>query len=74
MHERSIRHDEAVAFLLASHSTIRVGTPRETRHLAGYVANVKVNFIQGSIIDIDNGASISITGRFKRCNTNASNI
>ncbi|HYZ24461.1 MAG TPA: SDR family oxidoreductase [Rhodopila sp.] len=56
MRERSIGKDEAVAFLLASHGTTRIGRPEEIGWLVAYLASAKAEFIQGAILDIDGGA------------------
>ncbi len=60
MGERSIGHDEAVAFLLKSHGTVRVGQPEEIGALTAFLASSKADFIQGSVIDIDGGATRSL--------------
>jgi 3-oxoacyl-[acyl-carrier protein] reductase len=60
MHDRSCGRDEALAFLLASHGTTRVGRPDEIGALTAYLASDKADFIQGSIIDIDGGATRSL--------------
>jgi 3-oxoacyl-[acyl-carrier protein] reductase len=57
MQERSIGRDEAIAFLLASHGTTRIGRPEEIGWLVAYLASSKAEFVQGSILDIDGGAT-----------------
>jgi 3-oxoacyl-[acyl-carrier protein] reductase len=57
MHERAISRDEAIAFLLASHGTTRVGRPEEIGWLVAYLASPKAAFIQGAVLDIDGGAT-----------------
>ncbi|HEY0182885.1 MAG TPA: SDR family oxidoreductase [Rhodopila sp.] len=60
MRENDLTRVEAVAFLLASHGTSRVGKPEEIGHLVAYLASTKADFIQGCIIDIDGGATRSL--------------
>ena len=60
MRERGLSRDEALTFLVSSHGTTRVGTPREIGSLVAYLASPKADFIQGSIIDIDGGATRSL--------------
>ena len=60
MHDRSCGPEEALAFLLASHGTTRVGRPDEIGALTAYLASARADFIQGSIIDIDGGATRSL--------------
>jgi 3-oxoacyl-[acyl-carrier protein] reductase len=57
MRERAIGRDEAMNFLLSSHGTTRVGRPDEIGSLVAYLASSKADFIQGSVIDIDGGAT-----------------
>jgi NAD(P)-dependent dehydrogenase (short-subunit alcohol dehydrogenase family) len=52
--------DQAIAFLLSSHGTTRVGRPEEIGWLAAYLASDKADFIQGCVIDIDGGATRSL--------------
>jgi 3-oxoacyl-[acyl-carrier protein] reductase len=60
MREQGLGHDEALAFLLSGHGTTRVGLPEEIGSLVAYLASAKADFIQGSIIDIDGGATRSL--------------
>lgn len=60
MRERSMDRDAAVRFLLSSHGTTRVGRPDEIGSFTAYLASEKADFIQGSIIDIDGGATRSL--------------
>jgi NAD(P)-dependent dehydrogenase (short-subunit alcohol dehydrogenase family) len=60
MRERSLDHDDAMTFLVSSHGTARVGQPAEIATLVAYLASSKADFIQGSIIDIDGGATRSL--------------
>lgn len=60
MHERACSRDDALAFLLTSHGTKRVGRPDEIGALAAFLASEKADFIQGSVIDIDGGATRSL--------------
>ena len=53
MRNRSCPREEAIAFLLSSYGTTRVGRPDE-------IASHRADFIQGSIIDIDGGATRSL--------------
>jgi 3-oxoacyl-[acyl-carrier protein] reductase len=57
MRERGLSRAEAIAFLIASHGTKRVGEPAEIGTLVAYLASDKAAFIQGCIIDIDGGAN-----------------
>jgi NAD(P)-dependent dehydrogenase (short-subunit alcohol dehydrogenase family) len=60
MQDRGIPRDEALRFLISSHGTTRVGRPEEVGALVAYLASSKAGFIQGSIIDIDGGATRSL--------------
>jgi NAD(P)-dependent dehydrogenase (short-subunit alcohol dehydrogenase family) len=60
MHDLGCSRDEAVQFLLSSHGTTRVGRPEEIGCLVAYLASAKADFIQGSIMDIDGGATRSL--------------
>jgi NAD(P)-dependent dehydrogenase (short-subunit alcohol dehydrogenase family) len=60
MRERSIGRAAAVAFLIQSHGTKRVGRPEEIAALTAYLASRKADFIQGAVIDIDGGATRSL--------------
>ena len=60
MGDRGLTREEAMTFLLASHGTTRVGQPQEVGALVAYLASAKAGFIQGSIIDIDGGATRSL--------------
>jgi 3-oxoacyl-[acyl-carrier protein] reductase len=60
MRERSLGRDGAITFLVSSHGTTRVGKPAEIGALAAYLASSKADFIQGSLIDIDGGATRSL--------------
>ncbi len=60
MRERGIDRAQALRFLLASHGTRRVGRPDEIGALTAYLASDKADFIQGSVIDIDGGATRSL--------------
>ncbi len=51
---------QAIAFLLSSHGTTRVGRPEEIGWLTAYLASDKADFIQGCVIDIDGGATRSL--------------
>lgn len=57
MRVRGVDHAAAMASLLSSHGTQRVGRPEEIASLAAYLASSKAGFIQGSIIDVDGGAT-----------------
>ena len=52
--------EQAIAFLLSSHGTTRVGRPEEIGWLTAYLASDKADFIQGCVIDIDGGATRSL--------------
>ena len=60
MHNRSCSRDEAVTYLLSSHGTTRVGRPDEIGAFTAFLASEKADFIQGSIIDVDGGATRSL--------------
>ena len=60
MRERGFTRDEALAFLVSSHRTTRVGQPEEIGAMVAYLASSKADFIQGSIIDVDGGATRSL--------------
>jgi 3-oxoacyl-[acyl-carrier protein] reductase len=57
MHEHAMTREAALAFLLQSHGTKRVGRPDEIGHLTAYLASPVADFMQGTIIDIDGGAN-----------------
>jgi NAD(P)-dependent dehydrogenase (short-subunit alcohol dehydrogenase family) len=52
--------EQAIAYLLSSHGTKRVGRPEEIGWLTAYLASQKSDFIQGCVIDIDGGATRSL--------------
>ena len=56
----SFDREQAIAFLLSSHGTTRVGRPEEIGWLTAYLASDKADFIQGCVIDIDGGATRSL--------------
>jgi NAD(P)-dependent dehydrogenase (short-subunit alcohol dehydrogenase family) len=60
MRDRSLSRDDALTFLVSSHGTTRVGQPEEVGSLVAYLASNRAGFIQGSIIDIDGGATRSL--------------
>jgi NAD(P)-dependent dehydrogenase (short-subunit alcohol dehydrogenase family) len=60
MQDRTLTREDAMTFLLSSHRTTRVGRPEEIGALVAYLASSKAGFIQGSIIDIDGGATRSL--------------
>lgn len=60
MRERGFTRDEALTFLVSSHRTTRVGQPEEIGAMVAYLASSKADFIQGSIIDVDGGATRSL--------------
>ncbi|HBK08627.1 MAG TPA: short-chain dehydrogenase [Acetobacteraceae bacterium] len=60
MRDRGMTRDQALTFLVSSHGTTRVGRPEEIGALVAYLASPKADFIQGSIIDIDGGATRSL--------------
>lgn len=60
MHNRSCTRDAAIAFLLSSHGTTRTGRPDEIGAMTAFLASDKAGFIQGSIIDVDGGATRSL--------------
>ena len=60
MRERGFNRDEALTFLVSSHGTTRVGRPEEIGAMVAYLASSRADFIQGSIIDVDGGATRSL--------------
>jgi NAD(P)-dependent dehydrogenase (short-subunit alcohol dehydrogenase family) len=60
MRDRGLTREDAVTFRLSSYGTTRVGRPEEIGALVAYLASSKADFIQGSIIDIDGGATRSL--------------
>ena len=60
MHERNVDREGALAFLLSAGGTKRVGRPEEIGALAAFIASAKGDFLQGSVIDIDGGATRSL--------------
>jgi NAD(P)-dependent dehydrogenase (short-subunit alcohol dehydrogenase family) len=58
--EHGFDRAQAIAFLLSSHNTTRVGRPKEIGWLTAYLASEKADFIQGCVIDIDGGATRSL--------------
>lgn len=60
MRDRGMTREQALTFLVSSHGTTRVGQPEEIGALVAYLASSKADFIQGSIIDIDGGATRSL--------------
>lgn len=60
MRDRSIEREAATTFLLQSHGTKRVGRPEEIGALTAFLASPKADFVQGSVIDIDGGATRSL--------------
>jgi 3-oxoacyl-[acyl-carrier protein] reductase len=58
--EHGFNREQAIAFLLSSHGTTRVGRPEEIGWLSAYLASDKADFIQGCVIDIDGGATRSL--------------
>ena len=60
MRALSMTREAAVAHLLVSHKTKRVGRPDEIGALTAFLASDKADFIQGAIIDIDGGATRSL--------------
>jgi NAD(P)-dependent dehydrogenase (short-subunit alcohol dehydrogenase family) len=60
MREHSCTREEAVSRMLKPRGTRRFGRPEEIGWLAAFLASPKAAFIQGSIIDIDGGATRSL--------------
>jgi len=58
--DRGFNREQAMAHLLSSHGTTRVGRPEEIGWLTAYLASDKADFIQGCVIDIDGGATRSL--------------
>jgi NAD(P)-dependent dehydrogenase (short-subunit alcohol dehydrogenase family) len=58
--EHGFDREQAIAYLLSSHGTTRVGRPEEIGWLTAYLASDKADFIQGCVIDIDGGATRSL--------------
>jgi NAD(P)-dependent dehydrogenase (short-subunit alcohol dehydrogenase family) len=60
MANRSCSREAAIAFLLSSWGTTRVGRPEEIGAMAAFLASARADYLQGSIIDIDGGATRSL--------------
>ena len=60
MRDRSWSRAAAIAFLLSSHGTTRVGQPEEIGAMTAFLASHRADFLQGSIIDVDGGATRSL--------------
>ncbi len=60
MRDRSCSREAAIAFLLSSHGTTRVGQPEEIGAMTAFLASHRADFLQGSIIDVDGGATRSL--------------
>jgi len=60
MRDRSLGREQAIAFLLSSFGTTRVGQPEEIGAMTAFLASERAGFIQGSIIDVDGGATRSL--------------
>jgi NAD(P)-dependent dehydrogenase (short-subunit alcohol dehydrogenase family) len=58
--DHGFNREQAIAYLLSSHGTTRVGRPEEIGWLTAYLASDKADFIQGCVIDIDGGATRSL--------------
>jgi 3-oxoacyl-[acyl-carrier protein] reductase len=58
--DHSFNREQAIAHLLSSHGTMRVGRPEEIGWLTAFLASDKADFIQGCVIDIDGGATRSL--------------
>jgi 3-oxoacyl-[acyl-carrier protein] reductase len=57
---RSCSRDDAIAHLLSSWGTTRVGRPEEIGAMTAFLASAKADYLQGSIIDVDGGATRSL--------------
>src|ERR1700722_12742334 len=60
MRNRSCSREAAIAFLLSGHGTTRVGQPDEIGAMTAFLASGRADFLQGSIIDVDGGATRSL--------------
>jgi len=58
--DHGFNREQAIAYLLSSHGTTRVGRPEEIGWLTAYLASDKADFIQVCVIDIDGGATRSL--------------
>jgi NAD(P)-dependent dehydrogenase (short-subunit alcohol dehydrogenase family) len=58
--DHGFNREQAIAHLLSSHGTTRVGRPEEIGWLTAFLASDKADFIQGCVIDIDGGATRSL--------------
>lgn len=57
MRDRSLSREDALAFLISSHGTKRVGRPEEIGQFVAYLASPRADFMQGAIVDVDGGAN-----------------
>jgi NAD(P)-dependent dehydrogenase (short-subunit alcohol dehydrogenase family) len=60
MQNRSCSREAAISFLLSSWGTTRVGRPDEIGAMTAFLASARADYLQGSIIDIDGGATRSL--------------
>ena len=60
MRNRSCTRDEAIAFLLSSFGSRRVGRPDEIGTMTAFLGSDRADYLQGSIIDVDGGATRSL--------------
>ena len=60
MRNRSCSREAAIAFLLSGHGTTRVGQPDEIGAMTAFLASAKAGYLQGSIVDVDGGATRSL--------------
>jgi 3-oxoacyl-[acyl-carrier protein] reductase len=60
MRDRSCSREAAIAYLLSTHGTTRLGQPEEIGAMTAFLASDRAGFLQGSIIDVDGGATRSL--------------
>jgi NAD(P)-dependent dehydrogenase (short-subunit alcohol dehydrogenase family) len=60
MRNRSCSREAAIAYLLSTHGTTRLGQPEEIAAMTAFLVSDRAGFLQGSIIDVDGGATRSL--------------
>ena len=60
MRDRSCSREAAIAYLLSSFGTTRPGQSEEIGAMTAFLASGRADYLQGSIIDVDGGATRSL--------------